>query len=122
MIDFFKVDQTAGTVVSSATFSVPLPAGYTGAKNGAEIEIAPSGSVLYVSMRLDSVAQGSIVAYSIDAHHRGPDGDRAGQLAWYHPTAIQPVRRRTAAGGREPDFEHDRFVPCRSRRVEPSPS
>ena len=67
MIDFFKVDQTAGTVVSSATFSVPLPAGYTGAKNGAEIEIAPSGSVLYVSMRLDSVAQGSIVAYSIDA-------------------------------------------------------
>ena len=66
-IDFFKVDQTAGTVVSSATFSVPLPAGYTGAKNGGEIEIAPSGSVLYVSMRLDSVAQGSIVAYSIDA-------------------------------------------------------
>ena len=66
-IDFFKVDQTAGTVVSSATFSVPLPAGYTGAKNGGEIEIAPSGSVLYVSMRLDSVAQGSIVAYGIDA-------------------------------------------------------
>jgi 6-phosphogluconolactonase (cycloisomerase 2 family) len=66
-IDFFTVDQTAGTVVSSATFSVPLPAGYTGAKMGAEIEIAPSGNVLFVSMRLDSVAQGSVVAYSIHA-------------------------------------------------------
>ena len=54
-------------MTSSATISVPLPAGYTGAKNGAEIEIAPSGNILFVSMRLDSVAQGSVVAYSINA-------------------------------------------------------
>jgi 6-phosphogluconolactonase len=66
-IDFFKVDQTAGTVTSSATFNVPLPAGYTGLKNGSEIEIAPSGSLLFVSMRLDNAAQGSLVAYRIDA-------------------------------------------------------
>ena len=66
-IDFFKVDQDTGTVTSLATVSVPLPAGYSGAKNGAEIEIAPSGNVLFASMRLDSVALGSVVAYSIDA-------------------------------------------------------
>ena len=66
-IDFFTVDQTAGTVTSSATFTVPLPAGYSGLKNGGEIEIAPSGNLLFVSMRLDGVAQGSLVAYRIDS-------------------------------------------------------
>jgi 6-phosphogluconolactonase (cycloisomerase 2 family) len=57
-------------VTSSATIRVPLPAGYTGAKNGAEIEIAPSGNILFVSMRLDSVALGSVVAYSVNATTR----------------------------------------------------
>jgi len=66
-IDLFTVDQTAGKVTSSATFTVPLPAGYSGLKNGAEIEISPSGNLLFVSMRLDSAAQGSLVAYRIDA-------------------------------------------------------
>ena len=66
-IDFFTVDQTAGTVTSTATFDVPLPTGYSGAKMGAEIEILPAGSVLIVSMRLDSQAEGSLVSYSINA-------------------------------------------------------
>jgi 6-phosphogluconolactonase len=66
-IDFFTVDQTAGSVTSTATFDVPLPTGYTGVKNGAEIEIAPSGNLLIVSMRLDSVAEGSLVSYRINA-------------------------------------------------------
>jgi len=66
-IDFFTVDQSTGTVTSSATFAVPLPTGYTGLKNGAEIEIAPAGNLLFVSMRLDNTAQGSVVAYRIDA-------------------------------------------------------
>ena len=66
-IDFFTVDQTAGTVTSTATFDVPLPTDYTGAKNGAEIEILPSGNLLIVSMRLDSKADGSLVSYSINA-------------------------------------------------------
>jgi 6-phosphogluconolactonase len=66
-IDFFKVDQTAGTVTSAATFQVPLPAGYSGAKNGGEIEISPSGNLLYVSMRLDGTANGSLVSYRIGA-------------------------------------------------------
>jgi 3-carboxymuconate cyclase len=54
-------------VTSTATFDVPLPTGYTGVKNGAEIEIAPSGNLLIVSMRLDSVAEGSLVSYRINA-------------------------------------------------------
>ena len=66
-IDFFTVDQTAGTVTSTATFTVPLPAGYIGLKNGSEIEIAPSGNLLIVSMRLDNKAEGSLVSYRIDA-------------------------------------------------------
>jgi 6-phosphogluconolactonase (cycloisomerase 2 family) len=66
-IDFFKVDQTAGTVTSAATYQVPLPTGYSGAKNGGEIEISPSGNLLYVSMRLDGTAQGSVVSYRIGA-------------------------------------------------------
>ncbi len=34
---------------------------------GGEIEILPGGTVLIVSMRLDSVAQGSLVSYRINA-------------------------------------------------------
>lgn len=66
-IDLFTVDQTAGTVTSAATFNVPLPTGYTGLKNGSEIEILPGEKVLIVSMRLDNTAEGSLVSYSIDA-------------------------------------------------------
>ena len=66
-IDFFTVDQTAGTVTSTETTDVPLPTGYTGAKNGGEIEILPGGSGLIVSMRLDGKAEGSLVSYSINA-------------------------------------------------------
>jgi 6-phosphogluconolactonase (cycloisomerase 2 family) len=66
-IDLFSVDQTAGTVTSVATYSVPLPTGYTGAKNGSEIEILPGEKVLIVSMRLDNAAEGSLVSYSINA-------------------------------------------------------
>jgi 6-phosphogluconolactonase (cycloisomerase 2 family) len=66
-IDLFTVDQTAGTVTSVATYAVPLPTGYTGAKNGSEIEILPGEKVLIVSMRLDNAAEGSLVSYSINA-------------------------------------------------------
>jgi 6-phosphogluconolactonase len=53
-IDLFTVNQTNGTVTPTMTFNVPLPTGYTGLKNGSEIEIAPSGNMLFVSMRLGS--------------------------------------------------------------------
>jgi 6-phosphogluconolactonase (cycloisomerase 2 family) len=66
-IDVFTVDQTAGTVTSTATVNVPLPTGYTGAKMGGEIEILPGEKVLIVSMRLDGKAEGSLVSYSINA-------------------------------------------------------
>jgi len=51
--------QSSGALTAKKTIPVPLPSGYTGAKNGAEIAIAPSGKFLYVSMRLDYMAQGS---------------------------------------------------------------
>jgi 6-phosphogluconolactonase len=65
-IDAFLVDQVAGTVTSLGSFGVPLPAGYSGAKNGGEIEIGPTGDLLFVSMRLDNAAQGSVVSYRIN--------------------------------------------------------
>jgi 6-phosphogluconolactonase len=65
-LDFFRVDQSAGTVTSVSTFEVPLPADYAGARNGSEIEIAPTGDLLFVSMRLDNKAIGSLVSYRID--------------------------------------------------------
>jgi 6-phosphogluconolactonase (cycloisomerase 2 family) len=64
-LDLFDFDQTNGSLTPVHTYAVPLPDGYSGVKNGAEIVIAPSGSFLYVSMRLDSVATGSIVSYAI---------------------------------------------------------
>jgi 6-phosphogluconolactonase len=67
-IDFFTFDQSNGDLTPKQTFPVPLPSGYTGLKMGAEIEIAPSGKFLYVSMRLDSAAPGSLVVFSIDAN------------------------------------------------------
>jgi len=66
-IDFFTFNQNNGDLLAQKTFAVPLPTGYTGVKNGAEIEIAPSGKFLYVSMRLDGATQGSLVVFSIDA-------------------------------------------------------
>jgi 6-phosphogluconolactonase (cycloisomerase 2 family) len=66
-IDLFTVNQETGTVTSTKTFDVPLPASYTGLKNGSEIEILPGEKVLIVSMRLDNTAEGSLVSYSIDA-------------------------------------------------------
>jgi 6-phosphogluconolactonase len=66
-LDLFSFNQTTGALTPVQTYAVPLPAGYTGPKNGSEIVIAPSGSFLYVSMRLDNTATGSIVAYAIGA-------------------------------------------------------
>jgi 6-phosphogluconolactonase len=70
-IDLFSLGEAGGDLIPAHTFTVPLPAGYSGLKNGAEIEIAPSGNFLYVSMRLDNLAQGSLVVYSIS----NEDGD-----------------------------------------------
>jgi len=66
-LDLFSFNQTSGALTPVHTYNVPLPSGYSGLKNGAEIVIAPSGSFLYVSMRLDNAATGSIVAYAIGA-------------------------------------------------------
>ena len=65
-IDLFSVNQTTGAVAFVATTNVPLPTGYTGVKNGAEIDIAPAGDLLFVSMRLDNVAMGSLVSYMVN--------------------------------------------------------
>ncbi|MBN2575396.1 MAG: lactonase family protein [Deltaproteobacteria bacterium] len=64
-IDLFSVDEQTGTLTAEDTFAVPLPDGYSGAKNGSEIEIAPAGDLLFVSMRLDNAAPGSLVSYRI---------------------------------------------------------
>lgn len=66
-IDQFGVNQTTGAVRLVTTFNVPLPSGYTGVKNGSEIDVGPNGDLLFVSMRLDAVAQGSLVSYTINA-------------------------------------------------------
>ncbi len=69
-IDFFSFDQATGSLTPAHSYPVPLPGGYTGLKNGSEIEIAPSGKFLYISMRLDNVAPGSLVVYSIARERR----------------------------------------------------
>ena len=66
-IDVFSVNQTSGAVAPVATVTVPLPTGYTGLKNGSEIDIAPAGDLLFVSMRLDNAAEGSLVSYMVNA-------------------------------------------------------
>jgi 6-phosphogluconolactonase (cycloisomerase 2 family) len=66
-IDLFTFNQSNGDLTPEETFSIPVPDGYSGLKNGSEIEIAPSGNFLYVSMRLDNVAMGSIVVYAIES-------------------------------------------------------
>jgi 6-phosphogluconolactonase len=65
-IDQFSINQTTGVLTSVAEYTVPLPTGYSGLKNGSEIDIAPVGNLLFVSMRLDNVAVGSLVSYMIN--------------------------------------------------------
>src|SRR4029079_2247585 len=65
-IDLFSVNQSTGALTPVMTFHVPLPTGYTGVKNGSEIDVAPAGDLLFVSMRLDGVANGSLVSYMIN--------------------------------------------------------
>jgi len=67
-IDLFTVNQTNGVLTPVQTFTVPLPSGYTGTlKNGSEIDVAPAGDLLFVSMRLDlTTAVGSLVSYMIN--------------------------------------------------------
>ena len=67
MTPSFSVNQTSGAVAPVMTYTVPLPTGYTGLKNGSEIDVAPAGDMLFVSMRLDSAAEGSLVSYMINA-------------------------------------------------------
>jgi 6-phosphogluconolactonase len=66
-IDLFSVNQSTGVLTPVMTFNVPLPTSYTGLKNGSEIDIAPAGDLLFVSMRLDNAANGSLVSYMINA-------------------------------------------------------
>jgi 6-phosphogluconolactonase len=63
-LDFFTFDE-AGTLTPVHTYDVPLPTGYDGVKNGAEIVISPSGTHLYVSMRLNYSATGELVLFNI---------------------------------------------------------
>lgn len=64
-ISFFLFDSTTGALAHQATIS-SLPATFTGtAKNGSEIEIDKTGHFLYVSNRLDPMANGNLGAYSI---------------------------------------------------------
>src|SRR4029079_1764820 len=65
-IELFSVNQSTGALTAAMTFNVPLPTGYTGVKNGSEIDVAPAGDLLFVSMRLDSAANGSLVSYMIN--------------------------------------------------------
>jgi 6-phosphogluconolactonase len=68
-LDFFTFDQVSGALTHVYTYDVPLPDGYDGVKNGAEIAISPTGASLYVSMRLDHRVTGELVVYDI-----GSDG------------------------------------------------
>jgi 6-phosphogluconolactonase len=65
-IDLFSVNQSSGALTAVMTFSVPLPTGYSGLKNGSEIDVAPAGDLLFISMRLDNAANGSLVSYMIN--------------------------------------------------------
>jgi 6-phosphogluconolactonase len=66
-IDLFSVNQSTGVLTPVMTFNVTLPPGYSGLKNGSEIDVAPAGDLLFVSIRLDNVANGSLVSYMINA-------------------------------------------------------
>jgi 6-phosphogluconolactonase len=64
-IDFFKLNERRGTLRHRQTLS-SLPADFAGAeRSGSEIEIDKAGEFLYVSNRLDQVANGILGVYSI---------------------------------------------------------
>jgi 6-phosphogluconolactonase len=64
-VDFFSFDNRAGTLSHEETVS-SLPADFTGsARSGSEIEIDRAGRFLYVSNRLDQVANGILGVFSI---------------------------------------------------------
>jgi 6-phosphogluconolactonase len=60
-IDAYTYDANAGRLAKLQTIST-LPAGFTGANTGAEIQVAPSGRFVYGSNRGDD----SIVIFAID--------------------------------------------------------
>jgi 6-phosphogluconolactonase len=66
-LDLFSVNQTTGVLTPTMTFNIPLPAGYSGLKNGSEIDMSPTGDLLFISMRLDNVAEGSLLSFMVNA-------------------------------------------------------
>jgi len=66
LLDFFTFNQSNGDITHQDAYEVPLPNGYTGVKNGGEIVLSPSGEFLYVTLRLNGTADGSIVVYSVE--------------------------------------------------------
>ena len=85
-ISSYTVDQSTGAVAHTAVFPVPLPVGYSGLRTARRSRFDPSGKHLYVSMRLDNVAIGSIVVYSINA--------TTGALAFVQQESSRGVRPR----------------------------
>ncbi len=67
-IDLFNFDNRRGTLSHEQTVS-SLPADFTGVeRSGSEIVIDDAGKFLYVSNRLDQVANGILGVYSIARH------------------------------------------------------
>ncbi len=66
LLDAFTFNQSTGAITFQDSYEVPLPDGYSGLKNGSEIAFSPSGDFLYVSMRLDNAAEGSIVVFEVN--------------------------------------------------------
>ena len=66
LLDFFLFNQGNGDITHQDSYEVPLPDGYDGVKNGSELALSPSGEFLYVSMRLDNSAEGSIVVFEVN--------------------------------------------------------
>jgi 6-phosphogluconolactonase (cycloisomerase 2 family) len=66
LLDFFLFNQGNGDITHQDAYEVPLPDGYTGLKNGSEIALSPSGEFVFVSMRLDNSAEGSIVVFKVN--------------------------------------------------------
>jgi 6-phosphogluconolactonase len=66
VVDLFNFDNRRGTLAHEQTVS-SLPADFNGAaRSGSEIEIDAAGKFLYVSNRLDQVANGILGVYAID--------------------------------------------------------
>jgi 6-phosphogluconolactonase len=67
-ITFFRFDNRTGTLAYRQTVS-SLPADFAGAlRSGSELEIDDAGRFLYVSNRLDQIANGILGVYAISAH------------------------------------------------------